>query len=65
MIYYIHKDADNLWRWRLAMSMNRTLAYSAEGYEKKESCLRAISLVSTSVRAPVVEEWKEAYRASG
>jgi uncharacterized protein YegP (UPF0339 family) len=53
--YYIYKDNQNLWRWRLRAANNRTIADSGESYYNKQDCLAAINLVKSSGNAPVYE----------
>ncbi|MES2584749.1 MAG: DUF1508 domain-containing protein [Pseudomonadota bacterium] len=48
MAYYVYKDQLGQWRWYLLAANNRKIANSGEGYQNKQDCLHAISLVSTS-----------------
>jgi uncharacterized protein YegP (UPF0339 family) len=53
MFYYIYKDTDNLWRWRLYSANNRIIASSDDGYNNKNACLHSISLVKGSANTPI------------
>jgi uncharacterized protein len=53
MFYYIYKDADGLWRWRLYAANNRIIASSDGGYNNKKACLHVISLVKGSANTPI------------
>ena len=55
MKFYIYKDTQGLWRWRLVAANNRTIADSGESYYNKQDCLDAISLVKGAYNAPVYE----------
>lgn len=55
MYYYIYRDTQNHWRWRLYAANYRIIANSGEGYFNKTDCLHAISLVKASANAPVRE----------
>ena len=55
MIYYMYKDAQGYWRWRLRASNNRIVADSGEGYVNKADCRVGIELVKSSTNAPVHE----------
>lgn len=56
MAYWIYRDANNQWRWRLIAVNNRIIANSGEGYFNKTDCLHAIDLVKGSANAPVYEQ---------
>lgn len=56
MAYYIYKDVQGYWRWRLLAANNRNIANSGESYYNKEDCLHAIALVKGSSAAPVYEQ---------
>lgn len=56
MTYYMRRDAANQWRWRLRAANNRIIAESGEGYQNREDCLAAISLVQGSGSAPIKDE---------
>ncbi len=56
MTYYIYKDANGEWRWRLRPSNNRIIANSGEGYRNKADCIAAIQLVKSSKDAPEKDE---------
>ena len=53
MYYEVYKDVAGLWRWRLWALNNRIIATSGEGYNHRQDCLHAISLVKSSTNAPV------------
>lgn len=53
MTYYMYRDTNNQWRWRLVAANNRTIASSGEGYRNESDCLAAIDLVKGSSSAPV------------
>lgn len=53
MAYYMYRDANNHWRWRLLAGNNRNIANSGEGYFNENDCLAAINLVKGSSNAPV------------
>jgi uncharacterized protein YegP (UPF0339 family) len=53
MFYFIYKDAQNQWRWRLYAANSRIIASSGDGYNNKKACIHAISLVKGSANAPV------------
>jgi len=55
MAYYIYKDVNGYWRWRLMAGNNRIIANSGEGYHNKVDCLAAINLVKNSSLAQVYE----------
>ena len=48
MKFFIYKDAKNEFRWRLKADNNRIIADSAEGYNSKQHCKDAISLLQKS-----------------
>ena len=53
MAYYIYKDSNAQWRWRLRAGNNRIIADSSESYWNESDCLAAIDLVKGSTSAPV------------
>jgi uncharacterized protein len=53
MFYYIFKDEDNQWRWRLYAANNRIIASSEVSYHNKKACLHSISLVKGSTNTPI------------
>jgi uncharacterized protein YegP (UPF0339 family) len=55
MAYYVYKDAQGFWRWRLLAANNRNIANSGDGYWNKQDCLDAIKLVKGSGSAPIYE----------
>ncbi len=55
MAYYIYKDQQGYWRWRLLAANNRTVADSAESYYNWQDCLHGIELVKGSWNAPVYQ----------
>jgi uncharacterized protein YegP (UPF0339 family) len=54
--YYIYKDAQGQWRWRLRAANKEIIAVSGEGYWNKGDCRAAIDLVKASAGAPIWEE---------
>ena len=55
MVYYIYKDTQYQWRWRLKAANNKIIANSGEGYYNKSDSMHAINLVKGSSNAPVYE----------
>ena len=55
MAYYVYRDANNQWRWRLVAANNRIIANSGEGYFNKADCLHAIDLVKGTLLTPVYD----------
>lgn len=55
MAYWIYKDRNSEWRWRLLAANGNTVADSGEGYANKQDCLNGIALVKSSSNAPVYE----------
>lgn len=55
MAYYIYRDVNSQWRWRLVAGNGKQIANSGEGYYNKTDCLAAINLVKGSSTAPVYE----------
>ncbi|HEX3184231.1 MAG TPA: DUF1508 domain-containing protein [Pyrinomonadaceae bacterium] len=55
MRFLVYKDTAGYWRWRLVAANNRTIADSGEGYNNKQDCLSAISLVQSAYAAPIYE----------
>ena len=51
--YYVFKDANGKWRWRLITSNGKAMAESVEGYKTRAGCLAVIELVKKSAKAPV------------
>jgi uncharacterized protein YegP (UPF0339 family) len=51
MKFYIYRDTQGYWRWRLVAGNNRIIADSGESYIQKEHCLQAIGLVMDTTRA--------------
>jgi uncharacterized protein YegP (UPF0339 family) len=56
MAYWMYKDVQGYWRWRLVAANNRIIANSGEGYANKGDCLSAIYLVQGSGNAPIYEQ---------
>lgn len=56
MSYWIYRDEQGLWRWRLLAANNRNIANSGEGYFNESDCLHAIQLVMGSAAAPVYKQ---------
>lgn len=55
MMFYIYRDDDGNWRWRLATAMGQALADSPTSYLRKEDCRAVIQLVMNSRIARVHE----------
>lgn len=55
MAYYIYRDTQNQWRWRLRAANNETIAISSESYWNKADCLACVNLVKGSSGASVYE----------
>lgn len=54
MAFYIYKDAQGFWRWRLVAANNKIIADSGEGYYNQNDCLHGIGLVmDTNRQTPV------------
>ena len=53
--YVVYRDASGEWRWQLRAANQRVVATSGEGYQNREDCLHAITLVKNSKDAPVKE----------
>ena len=56
MFYFVYKDDQNQWRWRLYAANNRIIASSDDGYHNKKACLHSVSLVKGSANAPIREQ---------
>lgn len=55
MAYYVYKDSQGYWRWRLVSANKRIIADSGESYYNKQDCIAGINLVKSSAAAPVYE----------
>lgn len=55
MAYYVYRDSQGYWRWRLKATNGRIIADSGEGYANKADCLAGITLVKGSSAAPVYD----------
>ena len=55
MAYYVYRDSQDHWRWRLRAANNRVIADSGESYVNKQDCVSAIGLVKGSGQAPIYE----------
>jgi len=53
--YYVYKDTQGYWRWRLKAANNRIIADSGESYYNKSDCLAGIQLVKGSSAAPIYD----------
>ena len=53
--YWMYRDANHQWRWRLVAANNKIIANSGEGYHNKADCQHAIRLVKGSSVSPVYE----------
>lgn len=56
MGYWMYRDAQNQWRWRLIASNSKIIANSGEGYWNKADCQHAIALVKGTSNTPVYEQ---------
>ncbi len=52
MYFEIYKDSTHQWRWRLKAANHEVIA-SGESYHNKSDCLHAITLVKSSLKAPI------------
>jgi uncharacterized protein YegP (UPF0339 family) len=59
------RDRNQPWRWRFQAGNNRTLADSAEGYESRANCERAVAGVKTMLRQMNEEEDRGGGRPGG
>jgi uncharacterized protein YegP (UPF0339 family) len=48
MTYFIYKDAEKRWCWRLRTSNGKIIAISSEGYKSKPTALPQLKLVQAS-----------------
>ncbi len=55
MMFYIYRDEDGYWRWRLATARNQVLAESPRAYHRKDDCRAIIQLVRNCGIAQVHE----------
>jgi uncharacterized protein YegP (UPF0339 family) len=55
MYYFVYRDVQNQWRWRLYAANYRIVAESGEGYYNRSDCINAIALVKRSASAPIRE----------
>ena len=53
MFYWMYRDTQNFWRWRLYAGNNRIIAESGESYHNRGDCESAIHLVKASQAAPI------------
>ncbi|OLB20653.1 MAG: DUF1508 domain-containing protein [Acidobacteriales bacterium 13_2_20CM_55_8] len=53
MGFYMYKDKQGLWRWRLKAANNKIIADSGESYHHEDDCLAGINLVKAAANAPV------------
>jgi uncharacterized protein len=54
--FYIYRDANGEYRWRLRAGNGRIIADSGEGYVRKIDCERSIELVKEESATALVEE---------
>ena len=54
--FYVYKDANGEYRWRLRAGNGRVIADSGEGYERKIDCEHSIELVKEESPTAPVEE---------
>lgn len=50
MYFYIYRDRQGGWRWRLYAANERKIATSGEGYVSKAHCLRMVRVVATKTQ---------------
>lgn len=55
VIYYVYKDSQSQWRWRLVAANRKIIAESSESYWNRQDCLYSIQLVKNSNLAPVYD----------
>lgn len=55
MYYFVYRDAQNQWRWRLYAADYRIVAESGEDYYNRSDCINAIALAKRSANAPIRE----------
>lgn len=55
MMFYLYRDDEGNWRWRLATASGQALAESPTSYLRKEDCRAVIQLVMNSRIARVHE----------
>ena len=55
MAYYIYRDSQGYWRWRLRAANQKIIADSGEGYFNKADCYHGIQLVKQSGLAPIIK----------
>ncbi len=53
MKYFVYKDVQGYWRWYLEAANGKKIAASGEGYNNKQDCEHAISLIKQSYSTPV------------
>jgi hypothetical protein len=46
MTFVLYRDLKRQWRWRLVARNGRILADSAEGYNRRQDCLRIIDKIA-------------------
>ncbi len=56
LTYEIYREPNGDWRWRLKSRNGKTIADSAEGYRRKETCLAGIELVKRSYDAALINK---------
>jgi|GEM_PF-910745 len=56
LTYEIYREPNGDWRWRLKSRNGNTIADSAEGYRRKETCLAGIELVKRSYDAALINK---------
>jgi uncharacterized protein YegP (UPF0339 family) len=56
MHFRIYQDGQK-YRWRLQSEANETVAQSAEAYDTKHLCVRAIALIKADVAKADVFDW--------
>lgn len=52
--YEIYEDSRGEWRWRLRAANGRVIADGGEGYSRRDSCRRAVSVMIRTAQTPLV-----------
>ncbi|WP_299281519.1 DUF1508 domain-containing protein [uncultured Tateyamaria sp.] len=55
MYFYLYKDNQGYWRWKLKAANHETIAVSSESYVNKSDAEHAINLVKSTNTAPIYE----------
>jgi|GraSoiStandDraft_34_1057297.scaffolds.fasta_scaffold688873_2 uncharacterized protein YegP (UPF0339 family) len=52
--FYVYRDRDGLWRWALVTGTGQRVADTAEGYESRALCDRAVEEIELVVTDPKI-----------